>query len=100
MGNIVELCAAQIYREPKIWLGFTMCLTKDYHSIPERSLVEGCALEHAMDIKKLNECATRDDGAFGMGMLRDSVKRTIEVRLVLVPPLAYDPVAELVLTEL
>ncbi|KAI1435356.1 hypothetical protein GGR50DRAFT_694218 [Xylaria sp. CBS 124048] len=69
MGNIIELCAHQLYPDPKIWLGFTMCLTKDYQAIPERELVEDCALEHAVDIEKLNECAVRDSGGFGMGML-------------------------------
>ncbi|KAI1118835.1 hypothetical protein F5Y14DRAFT_446646 [Nemania sp. NC0429] len=64
MGNIIELCAHQLYPDPKIWLGFTMCLTKDYQDIPQRELVEDCALEHAVDFEKLNECATRDDGAF------------------------------------
>lgn len=79
MGNIIELCAHQLYPDPKIWLGFTMCLTKDYSSIPERELVEDCALEHAVDFEKINECATRDDGAFGMGMLRASVQRSAKV---------------------
>ncbi|KAI0535963.1 hypothetical protein GGR58DRAFT_514971 [Xylaria digitata] len=83
MGNIIELCAHQLYPDPKIWLGFTMCLTKDYQAIPGRDLVEDCALEHAVDFEKLNECATRDDGAFGMGMLRESVKRSASVRLFL-----------------
>ncbi|KAI1823617.1 hypothetical protein F4861DRAFT_539830 [Xylaria intraflava] len=69
MGNIIELCARELYPDLKIWLGFTMCLTKDYPLIPQRELVEDCALEHAVDFEKLNECATRDDGAFGMGML-------------------------------
>ncbi|KAI8632116.1 hypothetical protein F5Y19DRAFT_473001 [Xylariaceae sp. FL1651] len=81
MGNILELCAHQLYPDPKIWLGFTMCLTRDYMHIPQRELVEDCALEHAVDFDKLNECATRDDGAFGMGMLRDSVQRSASVRL-------------------
>ncbi|KAI1811748.1 hypothetical protein GGS20DRAFT_85466 [Poronia punctata] len=80
MGNIIELCAHHLYPDPKIWLGFTMCLTKDYHLIPQRELVEDCALEHAVDFEKINECATRDDGAFGMAMLRDSVERSASVR--------------------
>ncbi|KAJ8129210.1 hypothetical protein O1611_g4423 [Lasiodiplodia mahajangana] len=80
MGNIIELCAHQLYPDPKIWLGFTMCLTKEYQAIPQRELVEDCALEHAVDFEKLNECATRDDGAFGMAMLRQSVKRSASVR--------------------
>ncbi|KAI8946069.1 hypothetical protein F4801DRAFT_583769 [Xylaria longipes] len=82
MGNIIELCAHQLYPDPKIWLGFTMCLTRDYPAIPQRELVEDCALEHAVDFEKLNECATRDDGAFGMAMLRESVKRSASVRSI------------------
>ncbi|KAI1368809.1 hypothetical protein F5Y08DRAFT_335377 [Xylaria arbuscula] len=88
MGNIIELCAHQLYPDPKIWLGFTMCLTKDYSSIPERELVEDCALEHAVDFDKINECATRDDGAFGMSMLRESVKRSASVCFLSTPRLA------------
>lgn len=76
MGNIVELCAAELYPDPKLYLGFTMCLMKEYEHIPEKSLIEDCALEHSLDFAKLNECATRDDGGFGMGLLRDSVRRS------------------------
>ncbi|KAI2468948.1 hypothetical protein F4781DRAFT_431921 [Annulohypoxylon bovei var. microspora] len=65
MGNIIELCAHHLYPDPKIYLGFTMCLTKDYKMIPQRELVEDCALEHAIDFEKLNECATKDNGAYG-----------------------------------
>jgi hypothetical protein len=79
MGNILELCAASLYPDPKIYLGFTMCLTRDYKDIPQRSLVEDCALEHGMDFDKLNACTVQDDGGFGMGMLRDSVRRSTEV---------------------
>ena len=79
MGNIIELCAFKLYPDPKISLGFTMCLERDYHNIPERSLIEDCALEHAIDFKELNECATRDDGGYGVGMLRDSVRRSTDV---------------------
>ncbi len=80
MGNIIELCAAQMYPNPKTYLGFTMCLMKEYQAIPERSLVEDCALEHAIDFAKLNECAAKDEGAYGMGLLRRSVRRSAEVR--------------------
>jgi hypothetical protein len=55
-----------------------MCLTRDYKSIPQRSLIEDCSLEHGIDFSKLNECAVRDDGGFGMGMLRDSVRRSTQ----------------------
>lgn len=57
-----------------------MCLTKDYKHIPERSLVEDCALEHAIDFTALNECAARDDGAHGLDLLRKSVQRSADVR--------------------
>ncbi|KAI0132586.1 hypothetical protein BJ170DRAFT_680468 [Xylariales sp. AK1849] len=80
MGNIIELCAAHLYPDPKIYLGFTMCLTRDYKEIPSRALVEDCALEHAIDFEKLNGCAAEDDGALGISMLRKSIKRTSDVR--------------------
>lgn len=82
MGNIIELCAASLYPDPKMYLGFTMCISKEYSSIPERTLVEDCALEHGIDFQKLNECAVQDDGGFGMGMLRDSVKRSTDVGIL------------------
>ncbi|KAF9872275.1 gamma interferon inducible lysosomal thiol reductase [Colletotrichum karsti] len=78
MGNIIELCAIHLYPDPKINLGFTMCLTREYQAIPERTLVEDCALEHAIDIKALNDCAT-PEGELGIGMLRDSVRRSKDV---------------------
>ena len=56
-----------------------MCLTRDYTHIPQRGLIEDCALEHAINFNSLNECATRDAGAFGVGKLRESVKRTAKV---------------------
>ncbi|KAI9649828.1 hypothetical protein NHQ30_002410 [Ciborinia camelliae] len=80
MGNILELCSAKLYPDPKIYLGFTMCLTRDYKDIPDRSLVEDCALEHGMDFDKLNACTVQDDGGYGMGMLRDSVRRSTETQ--------------------
>ncbi|KAK5653895.1 hypothetical protein OQA88_7820 [Cercophora sp. LCS_1] len=79
LGNIIELCAQELYPDPKTFLGFTMCMTRDYRHIPQRSLVEDCALEHAIDFEKLNDCATKDDGAFGVGMLRNSVRRSSQV---------------------
>ncbi|KAI1142935.1 hypothetical protein F5Y05DRAFT_136519 [Hypoxylon sp. FL0543] len=79
MGNIIELCAHHLYPDPKIYLGFTMCLTKDYKTIPQRELVEDCALEHAIDFEELNKCATKDNGALGMSMLRESVQRSADV---------------------
>ncbi|KAL1899604.1 hypothetical protein Cpir12675_001373 [Ceratocystis pirilliformis] len=81
IGNIIELCAFELYQDPKISLGFTMCITRDYPHIPERSLVEDCALEHGMDFQALNECTTREDGAHGISMLRRSVEETKAVSL-------------------
>ncbi|OAR02726.1 hypothetical protein LLEC1_07479, partial [Akanthomyces lecanii] len=83
MGNIIELCARELYPDPKINLGFVMCLTKDYQQIPERSLIEDCALEHAIDIKKLNECATRDDGGHGIDLLRSSVQHSSDLNVTI-----------------
>ncbi|TLS28162.1 hypothetical protein PpBr36_00934 [Pyricularia pennisetigena] len=76
MGNIIELCAADLYPDPKTYLGFTMCISMKYPEIPKRELIEACALEHAVDFKALNDCAAKDDGAYGIDMLRHSVQRT------------------------
>lgn len=81
MGNIIELCAAYLYPEPRIYLGFVMCLTRDYKEIPQEELVQDCALEHGIDFDKLNACSSSDDG-FGIEMLRKSVTRSKEVWLL------------------
>ncbi|PHH68150.1 hypothetical protein CDD83_6217 [Cordyceps sp. RAO-2017] len=78
LGNIIELCARELYPEPIISLGFVMCLTNEYKVIPHESLIRDCAMEHAIEFDKLNECATRDDGAYGMDLLRNSVRRTAQ----------------------
>ncbi|KAH9220227.1 hypothetical protein DL95DRAFT_433406 [Leptodontidium sp. 2 PMI_412] len=78
MGNIIELCAAKLYPDPKIYLGFTMCLSRDYQDIPQESLVRDCALEHGMESNKLDECAVEENGGTALGMLRDSVRRSID----------------------
>ncbi|KAI9757596.1 MAG: hypothetical protein M4579_003409 [Chaenotheca gracillima] len=75
LGNIVELCAATLYPSPKTYLGFTMCLTNQYEHIPERNLIEDCALEHGLDFDKINGCVSSDDG-YGVNLLRDSVERS------------------------
>ncbi|KAL4729575.1 hypothetical protein ACLX1H_003995 [Fusarium chlamydosporum] len=80
MGNIIELCARELYPDPKINLGFIMCLSRDYSDIPGRSLVEDCALESAIDFQQLNDCAVKEDGAYGLSLLRNSIKRTADVR--------------------
>jgi hypothetical protein len=78
---MLELCTAHVYPDPKIYLGFTMCLEKDYSKIPQQDLVRDCALEHSVDFDQINGCISRDDG-FGIGLLRDSVQRSIDAGVV------------------
>lgn len=42
-------------------LGFANCLIDEYPHIPERNLVEGCALEHGIDFEALNQCASQEN---------------------------------------
>jgi len=79
LGDIVMLCAASEYPDPKLYLGFTNCLTTDYAEIPARSLIEDCALEHGLDFGVLNDCMSKENGAYGMGLLRDSVQHSSDV---------------------
>jgi hypothetical protein len=79
LGNILMLCAAAEYPDPKLYLGFTNCLINDYQEIPNKSLIEDCALEHGLDFDTLNTCMSKDTGAYGMGLLRDSVQHSKDV---------------------
>lgn len=79
LGNIISLCAAREYPDPKLHLGFTNCMINDYPEIPKRQLIEDCALEHGLDFDVLNDCMSKDTGAYGMGLLRDSVKHSQDV---------------------
>ncbi|KAI9808842.1 MAG: hypothetical protein M1826_004046 [Phylliscum demangeonii] len=85
LGNMIELCAAHLYdSQPMIYLGFVMCLTRDYGRIPDQDLVMDCALEHAVDFERLNQCVSSTggegddgkDGQGGMALLRESVARS------------------------
>ena len=77
LGNEIELCAASLHPEsPTIYLGFANCLGGQYSHIPERALIKDCALEHGLDFDALNECTSKDEGEFAMGLLRDSAQRT------------------------
>ncbi|KAK8231624.1 hypothetical protein HDK77DRAFT_67825 [Phyllosticta capitalensis] len=76
LGNMLELCAADLYPDPKLYLGFTMCLTRKYSDIPQRELVHDCALEHGLDFNKLNECLSKDDGGYAVDMLQASFERS------------------------
>ncbi|KAL6710038.1 hypothetical protein ACN47E_009829 [Coniothyrium glycines] len=79
LGNIVMLCAASEYPDPKLYLGFSNCLINDYQEIPSKSLIQDCALEHGIDFDTLNECMSKESGAYGMGLLRDSVQHSKDV---------------------
>lgn len=76
LGNIILLCAAKVYPDPKLWLGFTNCMIADYPNIPKRDLVESCAMEHGLDFQKLNSCIS-DEGE-GIDLLRASIERSQE----------------------
>lgn len=81
LGNIIELCAAHLYPDPKIYLGFTMCLSRQYQEIPDRELVEDCALEHGIDMYKINKCAASDEGSLAHDMLKASFNRSAEANV-------------------
>lgn len=73
---MLELCAAHHYPNPKIYLGFVMCMSNQYEDIPSRELVQECALEHGISFDKLNECAIAENGSLSVDMLRTSFNRT------------------------
>lgn len=81
LGNLIELCAAKLYPDPKIYLGFTMCLSRQYADIPKRTLVEDCALEHGIDMKEVNGCTADEDGSIAFDLLKDSFKRSEEANV-------------------
>lgn len=57
-----------------ISLGFTNCLVLSYPQIPNRDLVESCALEHGIEFDKLNSCVSEEGK--GMDLLASSIKRS------------------------
>ncbi|KAI4721640.1 hypothetical protein E4T48_02176 [Aureobasidium sp. EXF-10727] len=78
LGNSIELCAAHLYPNPRIHLGFTMCMSRNYSEIPSEDLAKDCALEHGIDFEKLNHCLSVDDGAYSRGLLKKSVQRSAD----------------------
>lgn len=56
-----------------------MCLIKDYCYIFQCGLIEDCVFEYVIDFDKFNECVIKDDGVYGMGMFRSSVRRILVV---------------------
>ncbi|EER24529.1 hypothetical protein D8B26_005140 [Coccidioides posadasii str. Silveira] len=102
VGNMLMLCAANLpfpcdpkqskpgdkCKVPTIRsLGFANCLLRDYKNIPDRNIVEDCALEHGIDFKALNKCASSqsDDPSSsngelsGLALLRESFRRSQQV---------------------
>ncbi|KAL2416796.1 hypothetical protein ABEF95_004106 [Exophiala dermatitidis] len=76
LGNVILLCAAHVYSDVKVWLGFANCMISDYTDIPNRDLVEDCAMEHGVDFQKLNTCISEEGE--GVGLLRESILRSQE----------------------
>jgi hypothetical protein len=76
LGNTIILCAAKLYPNPKLHLGFANCLISEYKDIPQQELIEGCALEHGLDFKLLNNCISNEGE--GVGLLRDSALRSAD----------------------
>ena len=75
LGNMMMLCAAQLYPDNvKISLGFSTCLIMSYQKIPQRDLVQGCAMEHSVDFEKLNACISAD--GHGLDLLESSIERS------------------------
>ncbi|PGH07011.1 hypothetical protein GX51_02051 [Blastomyces parvus] len=101
VGNMLMLCAANLpfppgsktqNKTPVVRsLGFANCLLASYTKIPERELVEDCALEFGLDFGALNACVSRQvdeaddkragiddpdkDKISGLALLRTDFKR-------------------------
>lgn len=73
---MIELCAAHLYPDSKTYLGFTMCMLRQYDDVPKQTLVEDCALEHSISMALLNMCIDWDDGQYATEMLRASFNHT------------------------
>ena len=80
VGNTIELCAARLYPDPELYLGYTMCLANDYENIPGQELVERCALEHGLSFNNIMKCAS-DENRLKSGMLKASVTRSMDANV-------------------
>ena len=75
LGNMMGLCAQQLYPDDvKISLGFSTCMIMKYQQIPDRDMVQACAMEHSVDFEKLNACISEEGR--GMDLLEASVVRS------------------------
>lgn len=81
LGNMLSLCAQELFpNRTVVSLGFTTCLVMSYSRIPDRDLVENCALEHGIKFEALNTCVSEDGK--GPDLLRSSVERSAEAGVV------------------
>ena len=77
LGNMMMACAAQLYPDDvKISLGFSTCLILSYQKIPQKELVQGCAMEHSVDFEKLNDCISEE--GHGLDLLESSVEHSAD----------------------
>ncbi|KAL4780642.1 hypothetical protein BJX76DRAFT_350835 [Aspergillus varians] len=101
VGDMLMLCAANLPfppgdsfatgRTPTVrYLGFATCLISSYAEIPDRTLVEQCALEHGIDFDALNKCVSRQDDnpnngdsedapLSGVALLRESARHSADL---------------------
>ncbi|KAL3467904.1 hypothetical protein BJX64DRAFT_124718 [Aspergillus heterothallicus] len=103
IGDMLMLCAANLPFPPEShadhavasqtppvrYLGFSTCLISNYEEIPDRTLVEQCALEYGIDFEALNECVSQqddnpnkgnqDDRLSGVALLRKSARHSAEL---------------------
>ena len=81
LGNMLSLCAQDLFpNRTVVSLGFTTCLVLSYPRIPDRELVENCALEHGIEFEALNSCVSEDGK--GLDLLRASVERSADAGVV------------------
>ena len=79
LGNMILLCASQLYEEPRLSLGFANCLINQYPDIPQRELVQDCALTHGIDFGKINACISEE--GYALDLLRKSVQRSTDAKI-------------------
>jgi hypothetical protein len=103
IGDMLMLCAANLpfsqetsadqvatlQTPPVRYLGFSNCLISNYEDIPDRSLVEQCALEYGIDFEALNECVSQQDDnpnkgdqndrLSGVALLRKSARHSADL---------------------
>ncbi|KAH6645351.1 hypothetical protein BKA67DRAFT_584833 [Truncatella angustata] len=77
-ASIMELCAQETHPDSRTYIGFIECLTHEYERIPERAHYEVCASKFSVDLEAVDQCATRDGGAYGFKLLRESAQHTID----------------------